>query len=302
MAAVGQGRERLIALLLGLAVVVIWGVSFTATRVAVRDVPPMTLAFLRFALAALVLWPLVRRRWGRWRLRAEDRWAGFFLGLTGVTLAFVCENTALKLTTASHAALIVATTPLATAAVEALVRRRLPRLSTTVGLVVALTGVFLIVGTARGSEGSVEGDLLMLATVSVWIAYSFLTKKLTAHYPTLVVTQVALVVGTVTLAPLALGELMVVGWFRPTTTALGALVYLGVFCSALAYLWWNRAIGVLGVTATNSLIYGIPLVGVATGVVALGEPLTITVVVGGILIIAGVTAASWRPGRRLPTG
>lgn len=262
----------------------------------------MTLAFLRFAIAAVVLWPLVRQRWRQRRLRVEDRWVGFLLGLTGVTLAFVGENIALKLTTASHAALIVATTPLATAVVEALVRWRLPRLVTTAGLVLALAGVVLIVGTATGSEGSVAGDLLMLGTVSAWIAYSVLTKRLSSHYPTLVVTQIAIVVGAVTLFPLALGESIVLGWKRPTMMSLIALGYLGVFCSALAYLWWNRAIRVLGVTATNSLIYGIPLVGVATGVVALGEPLTATVVVGGVLIIAGVTGASWRPGRGLQSG
>ncbi len=293
-----ESRERVLALLLGAAVVVIWGVSFAATRVAVREVPPMTLAFLRFALAAVVLWPLVRRRWRLHPLRPEDRWAGFFLGLTGVTLAFVGENIALKLTTASHAALIVATTPLATAVVEAVACRRLPRLATAGGLLVALAGVVLIVGTAKGSEGSVTGDLLMLATVSSWVAYSFLTRRLTAHYPTLVVTQIALVVGAATLAPLAVVESIVVGWTRPTVVTLLALAYLGVFCSALAYLWWNRAIRVLGVTTTNSLIYGIPLVGVAAGVVVLGEPLTATVVAGGALIIVGVTGASWGPQRR----
>ena len=144
------------------------------------------------------------------------------------------------------------------------------------------------------------GDLLMLASVSVWVAYSFLVKRLSGRYPTLVVTQIAIVVGAVTLAPLAVGEVIVTGWPRPTAMSLIALAYLGVFCSALAYLWWNRAIRVLGVTATNTMIYGIPLVGVATGVVALGEPLTMTVVVGGVLIIGGVTGASWRPGRGLP--
>jgi drug/metabolite transporter (DMT)-like permease len=293
-----ESRERVLALLLGAAVVVIWGVSFAATRVAVREVPPMTLAFLRFALAVVVLWPLVKRRWRLHRLRPGDRWAGSFLGLTGVTLAFVGENIALKLTTASHAALIVATTPLATAVVDAVARQRLPCLATAGGLLVALAGVVLIVGSAKGSEGSVSGDLLMLATVSSWVAYSFLTRRLTAQYPTLVVTQIALVVGAVTLAPLAMVESIVVGWMRPTVVTLLALAYLGVFCSALAYLWWNRAIGVLGVTTTNSLIYGIPLVGVAAGVVVLGEPLTVTVVAGGALIIAGVTGASWRPQRR----
>jgi len=288
----GDGRvERRAAWVLGVAVVLIWGVSFTATRVAVREIPPLTLAFLRFSLASLALWPLVRSRW-RWvRLAREDRWAGFFLGLTGVTLAFVFENVGLKLTTASHGALIVSTAPLASAAAEAVLRRRLPHPWTMGGLLTALAGVVVIVGTARSAQGSVVGDLLIMVTVFSWVAYSFLTRRLTATYPTLVVTQVAMVVGTATLAPLAAVEVAMVGLTVPGPRSLAALAYLGLGCSAVAYLWWNRAIRVLGVTATNSLIYGIPLVGVAAGIVLLGEPLRWSLAVGAVLILGGVMAA-----------
>ncbi|MHB8765898.1 MAG: EamA family transporter, partial [Deferrisomatales bacterium] len=67
--------------------------------------------------------------------------------------------------------------------------------------------------------------------------------------------------------------------------------------SALGYLLWNAAIPALGVTATNNLIYGIPLVGVLAGVAFLGEPLTARVALGGALIVGGVAVASRaRPG------
>lgn len=285
---------RLTALVLAIAVVLIWGVSFAATRIAVQEIPPLTLAFLRFALASVILWPLVRHRWGTIRLARRDRRAGFLLGLTGVTLAFVFENLGLKYTTASHAALIVSITPLATTMTEAVLARRFPHLRTLGGLLAALAGVALIVGSSEAGAGSVVGDLLMLMTVWSWVAYSFLTQRLTRSYPTLVVTQTALVVGALTLSPLAATEVLVRGVELPSATTVVALLYLGVFCSAIAYLWWNRAIQVLGVTTTNSLIYGIPLVGVVAGVALLGEPLTWMVALGGLLIIGGVMAAGWQ--------
>lgn len=283
---------RAAAWLLGVAVVLIWGVSFTATRVAVEEIPPLTAAFLRFGLAALVLWPLVRRRWGPLHLEREDRRDGLLLGFSGVTMAFLFENVGLKYTTASHGALIVSTAPLATAIAEAVVTRRLPRPRLLAGLVAALAGVGLIVGLSGGGGASCFGDLMVLGTVGWWVVYSFVTKRLVGKYPTLVVTQVAMVSGTLFLAPMAAIELSVAPLGHPGALQAAAIAYLGILCSAVAYLWWNRAIAVLGVTATNSLVYGIPLVGVAAGVLLLGEPLTPTVLAGGAMIVAGVVVAN----------
>jgi len=286
---------RIWALALASAVVLIWGVSFTATRVAVAVVPPLTAAFLRFGLAALVLWPVVHRRWGPLRLAAGDRRDGLILGLSGVTLAFLFENLGLKYTTASHGALIVSTAPLATALVEAILARRLPRLQVMVGLGAALAGVVLIVGRSEGGGASWFGDLLVFGTVLCWIVYSFTTRRLVGKYPALVVTQVAMVTGSLCLLPLAAGELLWLPVRAPGPEAILAIVYLGVMCSAVAYLWWNRAIAVLGVTTTNAFVYGIPLVGVAAGVLFLGEPLTPAVALGGGLIVAGVVVTNTGP-------
>ena len=75
----------------------------------------------------------------------------------------------------------------------------------------------------------------------------------------------------------------------------GALpLFLGILCSALAYLWWNRAYHALGVTTTNSLAYGMPLVAVIGGVLLLDEPLTPEMLVGGSLIILGLVIANYR--------
>ena len=227
-------REWTMALLLVLAVVVIWGFSFAATRIAVATVPPLTAATLRFALAAMVLWPVVRHRWGSLRLDRRDRRDGVVLGLTGVTLAFFFENIGLRYTTASHGALIVSTAPLATAAVEAFLARRMPGLRTLGGFSAALAGVALIVGRSGSAGATWYGDLLVLGTVFCWVAYSFTTRRLVRKYPTLVVTQIAMVIGTLCLLPLAAGELLFVPLGKPDVAAAVAIVYLGVMASALA--------------------------------------------------------------------
>ncbi len=105
-----------------------------------------------------------------------------------------------------------------------------------------------------------------------------------------------MVTGTLTLLPLALVEVAWLPLALPSAGAWAGVVFLGIFCSALAYLAWNRAIPALGVTTVNSLLYGIPLVGVLSGVLALGEPLTLQVGLGVLLIPGGVILAGWRSG------
>ncbi len=283
-------------LLLALAVVLVWGTSFSFTRVAVQEIPPLSLAFLRFLLASLFLWPLTHRRLLRTRIAPADRPALFGLGFIGVTLYFAFENFGLKYTTASHGALIIATIPLCTELTETLRRRRLPSLSTLAGLGVSLAGVFLIFGRDSGGGATLEGDMLIIGAVVTWVWYTYLADRLVNRYPNLVLTHWIMLVGTATLLPGAAAEYLISPFGLPSAGAWGGLAFLGIFCSALAYHFWNLTIPALGVTTTNNLLYGIPLVGVLTGILALGEPLTLTIVLGGALIIGGVVLASRRPG------
>lgn len=273
----------------------LWGVSYAVIRVAVHEIPPLTLASLRFVLAAAVLWPAARRRCRGERLAPEDHWTTFGLGFLGVTLYFAFENWGLYFTTASHGSLIIATIPLATALVEAIQRRTLPSAWLLGGLATALVGIGLTVGSS-GREATVLGDLLVLGAVFSWVGYTFLARHLSDRYSPLFITQSALVVGAVTLAPLAALELLHHPIRRiPSPLAWASVAYLGVFCSALCYLLWNAAIPVLGVTVSSNLLNATPLVGVLTGVVALGEPFTATAALGSALILGGVVVASRPP-------
>ncbi len=289
-----EAKRRITAWTLGCVAVVVWGLSFVATRYAVREIPPLTLAFLRFLVALVVLWPWVRRSLRRIDPTRAERRDLFLMGLFGVTLAFVFENLGLARTTAAHGSIIVATTPIATAAFEAARDRRLPGPVAIAGLVLAMVGVLLIVGGDASGEAGLIGDLLMVGTVIVWVAYGFLTLRMSRRFPVGAITNVAILWGVVTLAPLALAELAITGIPRPSPGALAAVVALGVLCSALAYVAWNQALTVLGVTATNSLIYGIPVVAVIGAVWLLDEPLTVEIVIGGILVLAGLVAANLR--------
>ncbi len=288
-------RERRWALALAVAVAAVWGLSFVATRAAVAEIAPFTLAFLRFAIAMVLLGPLGRRALAGRTLARRDHVDLLLLGLVGVTAAVGLENLGLEHTTAAHGALIVSLAPIASALTDAIRDRRRPPARSVAGLVVALAGVGLIVGRdTGGGVATVLGDVLILVTVPLWVAYGILVSRLAPRVPLTAVTSVSLGWGCVMLAPLALAEAFRGPIRMPSVAALAALVGLGVFCSALAYLWWNRALSVLGVATTNAFIYAIPLFAVVGGIVLLGEPLTFEVAAGGTLVIAGLLLVARR--------
>jgi drug/metabolite transporter (DMT)-like permease len=267
-------------------VVVLWGVSFPVSRVAVREIAPLALATGRFLVAAALLSPMARRR-GLSLARADVPRVAL-LGLLGVTVYFAFENYGLVYTTASHAALIVATVPLGTAAVEAVRHRRVPGALSLAGMAAAVAGVVVIVRPDGTGQASVLGDLLVMGAMAAWVAYTFLARDLMVRYPALLVTAATMVAGAATLLPLALVEATLVPLHAPSAAAWGALAYLGVLCSAAAYLLWNLALPVLGVGVSSNLLNGIPLVSVLTGVLVLGEPWTRSIALGGALVLAGV--------------
>ncbi len=276
------------AVLAAAVTVILWGVSFPVSRVAVREIPPLALATGRFLLAAALLWPVARRR--RLALARADLPAVLLLGLFGVTLYFAFENYGLVFTTASHASLIVATVPLGSAAVEAVRQRRAPRPLALAGMIAAAAGVVVIVRPDGSTARSLWGDLLVLGAMASWVAYTFLARDLMARTPALLVTAATMAAGAALLLPLAAIEALFTPLHAPSASAWASLAYLGLLCSAAAYLLWNVALPALGVSVANNFLNVIPLIAVLTGVLALHEPWTAGIALGGALVLLGVIA------------
>jgi drug/metabolite transporter (DMT)-like permease len=276
-----------------LLAVVFWGVSFVATKAAVAQVSPVALIFSRAALgSSLLAGLLVARRRPWWPPRACWPWLAL-MGLVGVAVHQLVQAYALTLTSAVSAGWLVGLTPVWSAVFAAVHLRE--RLSATrlLGLVLGLAGAVLVV--TRGRLGadvlsfpSTRGDLLLLASTVNWAVYTVIGHRVLKELGALRATAAAMMVGWALLAvPFAaarawgdFARLDAVGW--------AAVVFLGVACSGLGYLFWYGALERVDATRVAAFLYLEPLVTLAAAAALLGEPVHAVTVLGGVLLLGGV--------------
>jgi drug/metabolite transporter (DMT)-like permease len=287
-----------------LVATLLWGVSTSVAKLTLHEWPPLSQAWLRFAVALAVLVPLVLL--GRGRLALGRMPA--LLGLTGVALFYALHNLGLHATSGVNASLILdGGTPALTVVLGAIMLGEQPRRRSTAGLVISLLGVGVVVLVA-GPEGFGAvgyGDLLMLVSAALWALYSVVGRAIFASQGVLPVVAGSTVYGVLFLAPAAMFEVSRVGPPQVTAQGVGLVIFLGLGCSALAYLLLGHALTHLSAWRVASWTTLMPLVGVVAAAILLREPILLTQMAGGALILVGVMVASRaepnEAAQRLPT-
>lgn len=274
----------------------IWGTTFVASKRLLGTYTPVQLMFLRFVAAYGVLW-LLYPRWERPSPREELYY--LLMGLTGCTLYFWTENTALMITYTANVSTIVALAPLLTAILAHAVTRGRERLGRRVwiGFAAAFLGVALVVfNGAFVLRLSPAGDLLALATAVLWAVFCVQQSCALERRSSLFITRKVMFYGVVTSLPLFLADLEGFA-LRPLAASgvnLFCFLFLAVLGNALCYLAWAAAERELGAVVTSNYVYTIPFITLIAGAVFLDEPISAAGVIGAALIVAGVWIASRR--------
>jgi drug/metabolite transporter (DMT)-like permease len=277
---------------------IVWGGTYVVTKAAVREIPPSTLAVLRYLIAAGVLVPIAIARGGLMRLpRPLPLGSLVWMSLTGIVILTVGFNYGLVYGSASQGALVYALSPAAVAVAaflglqEALTRRRIA------GIVLSVAGAALVVAYGemdRTAPRPVLGALCMFAGIVAWAHYTVMAKRLAAADQVVVIAWVS-IIGTAMLLPLAAFELLRSPLPRPTPGAWLGTFFLGAVASAAAYVLYNRALRELDASLVGAWFTLDPIVGVATAVVLLEEVLRPGQVVGAVIALAGMWLAASNP-------
>ncbi len=272
------------------SVVFLWGSSFTLLKLGLEEIPPVTLAFLRFLVAlpfiAAFAYSQDKNAFGGHILK---EWKIFSaLGLTGVALYHMFQNFGLQLTTASNSSLIISANPVFIVLLDHFYLKERMTLKRVFGVVFAFLGVALIIRPMEWSLDPVRiiGDLLSLGSAISWAFYSVVGRDVLSNYGANRVTMFSLIFGTLFLFPSAFFlERPVLprslwSWFL--------LLVLSLFCSGLAYLFWSKALEDVSATKAGVFLFFLPVISVSVANLVLSESLDAFLAIGALLVIIGV--------------
>ena len=277
--------------------ILVWGSCFVLTKEMLTTYTAIQIIPLRMALAYVTLWVL---RPKTLKLPRKDELMFILIGVTGGSLYFFLQNTALSYTYAANVSILVALAPILTVILAQLFSRSGERLGRYVyiGAVIAIVGVVLVVLNGQLTfHLNPLGDLIALGAAFMWALYSILIKKYTEQYDNFLVTRRVMLWAFLTSVPLML---VTDGMpdLRPLFTTpriLLSWLFLGVFGNAVCFAIWNVAFKRLGVVITNNYLYASPFVTLAAGYLILHEEITLMSIIGAVLITAGVIVALKKP-------
>jgi len=286
-------KAKLFPIFEALFAVTVWGASFIATKVALQDVSPATVVWLRFGMGVVILGIAVTaRKQFAWPEKKE--WLYFaLLGFLGIAFHQWLQSTALTTSRASTTAWLVATTPVFMALLGWLVLKEKLTWLQTGGIMLATLGVLLVVSDGDPSTISLRqfgapGDILVLISSVNWAVFSALSRRGLKSHPATRMMFFVMTLGWLfsgipfvsSQGPHEIPNLTVNGWVGVT--------FLGLFCSGLAYIAWYDALKALPTGQLGAFLYLEPPVAVVVAALVLSESFTWAALLGGAIILFGV--------------
>lgn len=282
---------------------IIWAGNFAIARGAVDVIPPVALAFWRWVVALLILIPFalpsLMREWGVVKKHLPYlSICGFF----GVTLFNTLIYVAGHSTAALNLSLIAITFPVFVVLISRWIDKEAISLNKASGILIVVLGILTLI--SRGKlQGIVNlkfalGDLWMLIAALGFAIYSVLVKKKPASIGMWSFLLSTFVLGLLILTPFYIWELGYSKSFQFDIPVIGSVLYLGVFASFAAYIFWNRAVVNIGPTKASMVYYSLPLFSGVLSTIFLGEVIETFHLVCGVLIVSGILIASYVPSKK----
>lgn len=278
-----------------LIAIVIWGVSFVATRIALTELSPATLVFTRFAISTVILLAVTRA--ARPPSRMVPTLA--FMALIGIFMHQMLQAWGLTMTTAISTGWLIGIIPIWTAVLSRWHLQEPLSGRTIAGLALSFGGALLIVTNGEISHESIAlpsttGDLLVFLSTFTWAIYSVAGRSALRELGPSRATANVITLGTLMLLPLLVINRGWEEWSHVSPTGWIAVAFLGVGSSAIGYILWFAALDRLPTARVASLLYLEPIVTLIAAAAILGEEIRPVTTTGGILVLVGVAIVQIR--------
>jgi len=299
-AAEASARDRRLAEIAVIGVMVLWAGNFIVVKSAVAVLPPVGFTFLRFTLASATLFLLLRWREGSIGLPRRDLLAIMGFGALGFGVYQILWTTGLTTVPAGDSALIIAATPVLVALIAVVARTDVLTPTKLAGVLLSFAGVAVVIASGQGVTlgGTIVGEAITLGAALCWSIYTAYASPYVRRYSPLRATAWGSLAGTLVLAPLAVFQLRGVDTVSLTPGVLAAILYSAFLAAGISNVLVMNGVKVLGPTRTAALQFLVPALAVVLAAVFLSEAIRPGQIVGGVVIVLGVLLTRWqRPGR-----
>ncbi|GHV43429.1 hypothetical protein FACS1894180_2480 [Bacteroidia bacterium] len=270
---------------------VFWGFSFVWTDVALRaGIQPVTLVAARLAIATALLGMFAFFTHNIQKISLKHLKYFLALALFEPFLYFLCETYGQTLVSPTVTSVIIATIPVFTLLAAIIFLKEKVNFMTSLGIIISLLGVLAVVFVDyQDFKGQIVGTLLVFGAVVVSIAYAVFVKYLTAHYNATTIVFYQNLIGLLYFVPcFFLIDFQHINQIKITSEALWAIVLLAVFASVIAFIFYSRAIRIIGVAKAGVFCYVIPVLTALFAYFIVNEKLTLVQWCGILLVMAGL--------------
>lgn len=275
------------------AVLLFWSVNYIVGKITLTHIDALTLAVLRAELVALILLTIYLAQRQHTSLRTRDVWTFIYLGFFGYAINQGCFIVGLGSTTSGHSAILIASSPIIILLLASAMRLEKLTAAKALGMAICFAGVTLL-ETEHGSpmhSPLLLGDLITLAGVLGFSAYTVLGKKAAHAYDTISMNTFNAVAAAVLLMPLAVRQGIHLDWKAVGWVGWAGLLYMAALSAVAGYLLFYWALRHMDASRVVAVNYFQPVVVVLLSIPSLGERPTPRLLASAALVILGVYSA-----------
>lgn len=294
-------KNKLIVYSKPFTTILFWGVSFIATKIALTELDPFGIIFCRLILASILLGSIAIITKRNFSIDLKNHGGILILSLIAVLHLWI-QVTGLKFTTASNTGWIIGITPVFMAILGFLFFKERINFIKILGILISFFGLLLLI--SGGDLSSInfisnKGDFLILTSAFTWSVYSIVNKRITLTYPPLMTILYLFIMMSIIVLPFIFNAEFLEKMKSLSAEVWTSIIFLGFFCSGIAYVLWSQALKELESSQAGAFLYFEPFITVIAAWIILNEKLTFLMLAGGIAITIGVMLVNFNRSRQV---
>ncbi|SDC53880.1 EamA domain-containing membrane protein RarD [Bacillus wiedmannii] len=270
----------------------IWGGMYVVSKYVLDFIPPLTLVWLRFIVAFVVLYAILKiaekKQKKKITIRKKDWLLFAWIGFIGYFISITCQFIGTKLSDAHTGSLVTSATPAFMVIFAAIILKEKLTARRLLSTIIATIGVIIVIGWDIEIGSYFIGTIILVGAAITWALLSIYVKIASVRFSSLVITTYAIFFSLFFITPFMIWELQLTSIETVNTYVILGVIYLGVVSTAGAFFLWNKGLELMDASIGSLFFFFQPIVGSLLGWLLLNETLNSNFFIGGILIICSV--------------